>query len=94
MVRVGPDRYETALARAHVRPMDFTHKPMTGYVFVGPGGSRTEKAIKNWIDQGAEFVASLEVKPVRKRPKTGTGRRSRPPLPPTSGREKAGHITS
>src|SRR2546425_635248 len=52
MVRVGPERYEAALAEAHVRPMDFTGRPMRGYVFVGPGGTRTEKAIKRWVDQG------------------------------------------
>jgi len=60
MVRVGPERYETALAEAHVRPMDFTGRPMNGYVFVGPGGSRTEKAIKKWVDQGVTFVAALD----------------------------------
>lgn len=58
MVRVGPERYEAALAEAHVRPMDFTGRPMRGYVFVGPGGTRTEKAIKRWVDQGGTFVAT------------------------------------
>jgi TfoX/Sxy family transcriptional regulator of competence genes len=60
MVRVGPERYEAALAEAHVRPMDFTGRPMNGYVFVGPGGTRTGKAIRKWVDQGAAFVATLE----------------------------------
>jgi len=60
MVRVGPDRYEVVLAKAHVRPMDFTGRPMVGYVFVGPGGSRTGKAVKKWVEQGAAFVATLD----------------------------------
>ena len=60
MVRVGPERFAAALARAHVRPMDFTGRPVNGYVFVGPGGSRTERAIRNWIDQGMAFVSTLE----------------------------------
>jgi TfoX/Sxy family transcriptional regulator of competence genes len=60
MVRVGPERYEAALAEAHVRPMDFTGRSMNGYVFVGPGGSRTEKAIEKWVDQGIAFVAALD----------------------------------
>src|SRR5262249_52981201 len=51
MVRVGPERYDAALAEAHVRPMDFTGRPMVGYVFVGPGGSRTQKAVKNWVER-------------------------------------------
>jgi hypothetical protein len=60
MVRVGPERYEAALKAAHVRPMDFTGRPMNGYVFVGPGGTRTEKAIKRWVDQSAAFVAAIK----------------------------------
>ena len=60
MVRVGPERYQAALAEAHVRPMDFTGRPMNGYVFVGPAGSRTEKAVRKWVDWSTAFVAGLE----------------------------------
>ena len=60
MVRIGPERYQAALAEPHVRPMDFTGRPMNGYVFVAAGGTRTEKAVKRWVDQGAAFVATLD----------------------------------
>ena len=60
MVRVGPERYEAALAEHHVRPMDFTGRPMNGYVYVGRGGSRTVKAIAKWVEQGAAFVTALD----------------------------------
>jgi TfoX/Sxy family transcriptional regulator of competence genes len=60
MVRVGPERYQEALTAARVRPMDFTGRPMKGYVFVGPAGTRTEKAVKRWVDQSAAFVATIE----------------------------------
>ena len=43
MARVGRDRYEASLALPHVRPMDFTGKPMTGYVYVEPGGYRERR---------------------------------------------------
>lgn len=36
MVRVGPDDYEQSLQRAHARAMDFTGKPMKGFVYVSP----------------------------------------------------------
>ena len=36
MVRVGPDDYDQSLKRAHARPMDFTGKPMKGFVDVSP----------------------------------------------------------
>jgi TfoX/Sxy family transcriptional regulator of competence genes len=72
MVRVGPERYEAALAEPHVRPMDFTGRPMNGYVFVGPSGSKTAKAIKKWVDQGAAFVATIDGSSKKKRSKPRT----------------------
>lgn len=63
MVRVGPERYAEALRRPHVRPMDFTGRPMKGYVFVGPAGLRTEKGLAAWLARGAEFTATLDRNP-------------------------------
>jgi len=68
MVRVGPDRYEASLAHAHVRPIDFTGRPMNGYVFVGSGTKSTD-AIRKWVARGAEFVASLPRNAAKKRRK-------------------------
>jgi len=59
MVRVGPDRYEESLGKAHVRPMDFTGKPMTGYVYVAPAGRRTEPSLRAWVTLASRFVATL-----------------------------------
>ena len=38
VVRVGPERYEKALARPHTTKMDFTGKPMRGYIYVKKEG--------------------------------------------------------
>ena len=38
MVRVGREAYAAALARPHARPMDFTGRPLTGFVYVAPPG--------------------------------------------------------
>jgi hypothetical protein len=59
VVRVGPVAYEKALSRTHARPMDFTGRPLKGYVFVGPGGSKTDKMLAKWIEEGVEFASSL-----------------------------------
>ena len=59
MVRVGPERYEESLGKPHVRPMDFTGRPMTGYVYVAPAGRRTDTALRAWVTLGARFVATL-----------------------------------
>lgn len=63
MVRVGPERYAEELAKPHVRPMNFTGRPMTGYVFVGPPGLRTERDLAAWLARGAESVAKLDRDP-------------------------------
>jgi TfoX/Sxy family transcriptional regulator of competence genes len=59
MVRVGPERYEEALAKPHARPMDFTGRPMKGYVYVAPAGRRTVASLRTWVELGARFVATL-----------------------------------
>jgi TfoX/Sxy family transcriptional regulator of competence genes len=63
MARIGPARYEAALKEPHVRPMDFTGRPMKGYVFVDPPGIESDRALSRWIDQCVAFVATLPAKP-------------------------------
>lgn len=38
IVRLGREDEEAALAMPHARPMDFTHRPMTGFVTIAPAG--------------------------------------------------------
>ena len=66
MARVGADRYEQALALPHVRPMDFTGRPMIGYVFVGPHAIRTQPELSRWIEWTRQFVATLPAKKPKK----------------------------
>jgi hypothetical protein len=65
MVRVGPEAHAASLSKPHVRPMDFAGRPMKGYVYVGPAGSRTVSAVKAWVERGAAHVATLPDKPKR-----------------------------
>lgn len=68
MVRVSLEEYDACLAQPHVRPMDFTGRPMNGYVFIAREGVRTAKALQGWIQRGLDFVETLDEnpKPVRK----------------------------
>ncbi|HEU4480909.1 MAG TPA: TfoX/Sxy family protein [Actinomycetota bacterium] len=59
VARLGPDRAADALEKEHVRPMDFTGRPMKGYVFVGPPGIRTEPKLRTWVTATLEFVDTL-----------------------------------
>lgn len=59
MVRVGPDRYDEALVRPHARPMDFTGRPMKGFVYVPLEGLSTDADLQEWVQLGADFALSL-----------------------------------
>ena len=69
MVRVGPEGYEDALCRPHARPMDFTGRPFTGYVYVAPAGLRTTRALRAWVERAADYVLALPPHRPRKRAK-------------------------
>jgi TfoX/Sxy family transcriptional regulator of competence genes len=62
MARIGPEAYDTALERPHVREMDFTGKPMKGYVFVDPRGLSSDSALAGWVQQCHRFVQTLPPK--------------------------------
>jgi len=66
MVRVGPEGHAQALTEAHVLPMDFTGRPMKGYVYVAPAGVRTVAAVKRWTERSLAFVATVEAKSKKK----------------------------
>ena len=61
MLRLGPDDAGRALAEPHVRPMDFTGRPMKAIVLVDPPGL-SEAELQRWIDQAAAFVRGLPPK--------------------------------
>ena len=62
MVRVGADGYEAALSQPHARKMDFTGKPLKGFVYVAEPGFESDKDLKGWIDQAVKFARSLPAK--------------------------------
>src|SRR3954451_25088751 len=62
MVRLDPADAERALGEAHVRPMDFTGRPMKGMVFVAPEATAADKSLGEWVDAAADFAASLPPK--------------------------------
>lgn len=63
MARVGPDAHEAALRQPHARTMDFTGRPMRGYVFVAPEGFAEDAALQRWVERAIEHVRTLPVKP-------------------------------
>ena len=49
---------EAVLQQDHVRPMDFTGKPMKEFIFVSPEGFKTEEQLQSWIELGLEHAKS------------------------------------
>ena len=62
MVRVGADAYDAALSRPHARQMDFTGKPLRGFVYVAPAGFASAGDLRAWVAKGADFASSLPSK--------------------------------
>ena len=61
MLRLGAEAADAALRRPHVRPMDFTGRPMTGMVFVSAEGLRGA-TLRRWVEQAAAFARTLPPK--------------------------------
>ncbi|MBI4674987.1 MAG: TfoX/Sxy family protein [Chloroflexi bacterium] len=66
VVRVGPERYAEALAHPHTREMDFTGRPMNGWVSVNSEGYASDEALADRVKQGPSFALSLPPKKPRK----------------------------
>ena len=84
MARVGAENYAAALKRKHVREMDFTGKPMKGYVYVDPAGIAGDEELEEWVMQCRAFVktlppkhASAPVPKVRKTKRAKAGAKAR-----------------
>ena len=65
MARVGPSERASALMKRHVREMDFTGKPMKGYVFVDAAGLESDSDLEHWVSACLRFVATLPAKAPR-----------------------------
>ncbi len=69
VVRLSPEGWDEALREPHTRPMDFTGKPMRGFLYVDREGWSTDKAVERWADRGMAFAATQEKKSPKKKAK-------------------------
>lgn len=56
MARVVGKKMDSVLAEDHVRPMDFTGKPLKEFIFIDPKGYETEEQLSRWIELGMEHA--------------------------------------
>jgi TfoX/Sxy family transcriptional regulator of competence genes len=62
MVRLGADGADAALEYPHVRPMDFTGRPLTGFVHVAPQATAKTPDLRRWLGSALVFVSTLPPK--------------------------------
>lgn len=55
MARIDPAVYEEALRRKGCVQMDFTGRPLRGFVFVNPSGLTHDDDLNHWLDLALEF---------------------------------------
>lgn len=55
MARIDPREYENLSQRKEARPMDFTKRPMKGYIFVDPLGIDMEEDLEFWVQKCLEY---------------------------------------
>ena len=60
VVRVAEDEFEAAMRRRHVRPMDFTGRPLKGFVYISPLGIHSPSALRAWLECGEPSPRSSE----------------------------------
>lgn len=63
---IYPDIYEEALTRKGVREMDFTKKPMKGWIYVSPEGIDTDEELVSWIQLALDFNPKTKSRKKRK----------------------------
>lgn len=55
MARIGSEIYTEALSKKGCTEMDFTGRPMKGFVYVHPAGIATEKELNYWLQLCLDF---------------------------------------
>lgn len=55
MCRIDPANHEDAIARRGCRTMDFTKRPMMGYVLIEDAGMQSQKDFDYWIELALDY---------------------------------------
>jgi TfoX/Sxy family transcriptional regulator of competence genes len=91
MLRVGAEAYNEALRRPHTRMMDFTGRPLKGFIYVDPPGLKTAAALASWLNRGLTFIQDLNATP-RRRQARKVAATPKPRKPAKTGRPKKNRV--
>ncbi len=62
VLKMSHEERESALKKPNVRPMDFTGRPMKGFVCVNSKGCKSDRDIKKWVDLSLNHAKSIKKK--------------------------------
>jgi TfoX-like protein len=62
VVRLPPEEGDAALGEDGVRPMDFTGRPMKGFLLVGGDQLADDASLSGWIERATDHASSLPPK--------------------------------
>jgi TfoX/Sxy family transcriptional regulator of competence genes len=58
VVRIEPADFDALVAQPHVRPFDFSGRPMQGMVYVDNDALGDPNALRAWVQRGTDYVAA------------------------------------
>jgi hypothetical protein len=76
--RLDPEDAAALLNEPHVRPMDFTGRPMRGFLYVGPETMKGDKEVQRWVARFLDFVRGLPSKDGSRKRTTSLRRKNAP----------------
>ena len=69
MARIDPEVYESALQKKGSREMNFTGRPMKGFVFVSSEGTSSAKDLNHWINLALDYNNKAKASKKKKKEK-------------------------
>jgi len=67
MARIGPDNYDQALTKNGCSEMNFTGRPMKGYVYLNPEATDLDSDLEKWIQLALDFNPHAKASKKRKK---------------------------
>jgi hypothetical protein len=75
MVRVDPAKHDALVQRKGATVMDFTHRPMRGFLFIRPEGLSGRKSVDFWVGESVSYVRTVPVKRKKGKARKAPGKR-------------------
>jgi TfoX/Sxy family transcriptional regulator of competence genes len=67
MCRIDPELHEELVEKQGCRTMDFTKRPMKGYIMIDENGMKTKKDFNYWIDLSLDYNSKAKASKKKKK---------------------------